>query len=73
VSFPIKAGGRHLVRRLPRGARRARFLMCAISSTNLAGAVTRRQARGVLCAPLKTVEKVVTRGPELDNTGTQQR
>jgi hypothetical protein len=63
VGFRTKARGRRIVRRVPRGVHRARFLLWPPALRLLSRAVTRRQARGALGAPLKPlVEKVVT-GP----------
>jgi hypothetical protein len=63
VGFRAKASGRRVVRRVPRGARRARFLPCtpafpprSVRSHAPPGARRARRA-------LETVRKVLTRGP----------
>jgi hypothetical protein len=53
VGFRTKASGRRVAQGSPR-ARRARFLLSASALPLTACAVTRRQARGALRAPLKT-------------------
>ena len=52
--YCTKASGRQLVRRVPRGRLAPAFCWSASSSRRAAYAVTRRQARGALRAPLKT-------------------
>jgi hypothetical protein len=54
VGFRTKESGRRPVRRDPAGASRSPSAVCANSSAGTACAVTRRQARGALRAPLKT-------------------
>jgi hypothetical protein len=54
VCYRTKASGCRVVRRVPRGRVASAFCLCARFAAGFACAVTRRQARGALGAPLKT-------------------